>query len=483
MRNPLEPALTAWKPDDRAQITALRQQGVIAVRYAVKGCNVELEVLPNCTGDGKYTFTPSPFKNQDLIERQSDLFAELPLGAARLAGEVTRNRALRTDYVRVGIAALPSGKAYAATELRGPDCSRATHVVARIYLGGFAMAAGESTQLRAEGSLLGLGGGARTGSSVKTLFVDGVPEACDRAYTRGEESARCSVPLRVGLLPLGGTAQPECQRGFAWDGARCAASASGEPVPSECKGATDRYRDEVVEELENARRLLATEGASATARRTLESEVATRERLLQMCDKYMPPVAPFLPDRPKWLNVRDSWVVAAPGQPTERAKEANALFVDGQWSRATAVLAEVAAGTTGDDLGNRQLAQAHWAIAQCKQDASSDICSHGLISIAEVPVHVGCQEAIAAMRTFSDRRIFSQWLMEYGKRTKDKRLMDAASAARAGYGLSGVERAKRLSKACAASAHREDNMGAFFCSEFDELCKQIRCPSDVRQKK
>lgn len=224
VRNPLEPALTAWKPDDRAQITALRQQGAIAVRYAVRGCNVELEVLPNCTGEGKYAFTPSPFKNQDVIERQSDLFAELPLGAARLAGEVANSRALRTDYVRVGIAALPSGKSYAATELRGPDCPRATHVIARIYLGGFAMAAGESKRLKAEASLLGLGGGARTGSTVKTLFVDGVPEACDQAYTSGEESPRCSVPLRVGLLPLEGTALPECPTGSAWDGARCVRS-------------------------------------------------------------------------------------------------------------------------------------------------------------------------------------------------------------------------------------------------------------------
>ncbi|MCC6653492.1 MAG: hypothetical protein IT348_20240 [Candidatus Eisenbacteria bacterium] len=224
VRNPLEPVLTAWKSDDRAQITALRQQGVIAVRYAVQGCNVELEVLPNCTGPGKYAFTPSPFKNRDIIERQSELFAELPLGAARLAGEVARDRALRTDYVRVGVASLPSGQSYAPTELRGPDCPRATHVVARIYLGGFAMAAGETSKVRAEASLFGLGGGGRNTSSIKTLFVDGVPEACEQAYASGEESPRCAVPLRVGLLPLAGHAMPECPVGSAWDGARCVRS-------------------------------------------------------------------------------------------------------------------------------------------------------------------------------------------------------------------------------------------------------------------
>ena len=44
VRNPTEPRLTAWDPDDRAQINALRGRGVVAVRYAVRGCNVELEV-------------------------------------------------------------------------------------------------------------------------------------------------------------------------------------------------------------------------------------------------------------------------------------------------------------------------------------------------------------------------------------------------------------------------------------------------------
>src|SRR5688572_24270739 len=48
VRNPREPKLTAWDPEERAQINAVRQNGVVAVRYALKGCNVELEVLPDC---------------------------------------------------------------------------------------------------------------------------------------------------------------------------------------------------------------------------------------------------------------------------------------------------------------------------------------------------------------------------------------------------------------------------------------------------
>jgi len=45
VRPQTEPDLMAWDPGSRANLSRLRHQGVVAVRYEAKGCNVELELL------------------------------------------------------------------------------------------------------------------------------------------------------------------------------------------------------------------------------------------------------------------------------------------------------------------------------------------------------------------------------------------------------------------------------------------------------
>jgi len=208
VRNPAEPKLTAWDPDDRAQINALRSHGAVAVRYAAKGCNVELEVLPNCTADVKYDFTPTPATRRDYIENQRELFADLPLGAAKLSGELSGNRVLRTDYTLVGVASLASADGFSASQLHGPDCARATDVIARIYLGGFSMAAGDAQTLKAQASLFGGSAAGKLSSSIEHLSGDGNADACAKATQTGEESPLCDVPLRIGLLPIDKNERP-----------------------------------------------------------------------------------------------------------------------------------------------------------------------------------------------------------------------------------------------------------------------------------
>jgi hypothetical protein len=52
VRPQTEPDLMGWDSGSRANLNSLRRQGIIAVRYDAKGCNVELEVLSNCIGKG-----------------------------------------------------------------------------------------------------------------------------------------------------------------------------------------------------------------------------------------------------------------------------------------------------------------------------------------------------------------------------------------------------------------------------------------------
>jgi hypothetical protein len=173
-----------WDPGSRANLNRLRQEGVVAVRYVSHGCDVELEVLSNCLGKGSYKYTPYAESQSKTRRSARELFADVPISAARLTGKLKGNRALRTDYELVGTASLPVGSVFRRAELTGPpaECARATHVVSTVYVGGFAMVAGEESMLSAKAKVFGAGAGDEEGTSV--------------------ENASCRVPLRIGLLPL-----------------------------------------------------------------------------------------------------------------------------------------------------------------------------------------------------------------------------------------------------------------------------------------
>ncbi len=159
LRPPTEPDLMAWDSGSRANLKQLHEQGVVGVRYRAEGCNVELEVL-DCVGTGvAYSFSPYSATETKIAHSEQDLYTQLPLGAARLGGKVGGGRALRTDYMLAGVMATPVMKAFPSAQLKG-DCERATHVVSKLYVGGFAMAAGRSETLAGEASVFGVGAGA-----------------------------------------------------------------------------------------------------------------------------------------------------------------------------------------------------------------------------------------------------------------------------------------------------------------------------------
>jgi hypothetical protein len=239
---PEEPDLMGWKSSERASLSSLRRQGVVAVRYQAQGCDVSLEVLRNCIGEGGYDFSPYVANESKMARDQAELAAKLPLGAAELGGRLAQGWSLRTDYRLAGMVSMPVGKRYSRDDLNGLDCDRATHVVARIYLGGFAIAVGESRALEAAVTVFGAGLSGEHLTEGERLASEGDPEGCALAQREGTESPLCSVPLRVGLLPLGTpydhqAAAPDPSTGLVplavvdqhgcnqdtqvWDGKRC----------------------------------------------------------------------------------------------------------------------------------------------------------------------------------------------------------------------------------------------------------------------
>lgn len=228
-----EADLMGWDAGSRANVAVMRGQGVIAVRFSSEGCKVELELLPNCLGEGAYTFAPYPATESRVAHDALELGAKLPLMSVDLGAKLKVGSALRTDFDLAGVMALPIGKPYARADLHGQGCERATHVVNRVYLGGFSMMVGESKSIEAAATIFGasLGGDAVRGG--ESLAVEGNAEACKSAQKSGTQSPLCSVPLRLGLLPIneatlddyrGKTGPDEhgCQRGKqVWSGTRC----------------------------------------------------------------------------------------------------------------------------------------------------------------------------------------------------------------------------------------------------------------------
>ncbi len=202
VRPQTEPDLMAWDSTSRANLNRLRQKGIVAVRYAANGCNVELEVLSNCIAKGAYEFAPYSASEHKVAHNANELYAALPIGASRIAGKLKGDRALRTDYMLVGTYAIAPGSTVEEAALQGSDCAKATHVVSAVYVGGFALAAGESRALDAEASLFGFTGGAKSHADVENVTSEGNADACKQAQSDGTESPRCAVPLRIGLLAI-----------------------------------------------------------------------------------------------------------------------------------------------------------------------------------------------------------------------------------------------------------------------------------------
>ncbi|MBI4702508.1 MAG: SUMF1/EgtB/PvdO family nonheme iron enzyme [Deltaproteobacteria bacterium] len=219
IRPPTEPDLMGWDSGSRLNLKSLQESGVVAVRYRAEGCNVELEVL-SCVGKGEYRFSPYKATETKLARSAQELYTELPIGAAKLGGKLAGGRALRTDYMLAGVLTLPVMKSFPAGELSG-DCDRATHVVAKMYVGGFAMAAGERERLAAGASLFGVGAGGERDRSAERITEEGDAEACARAQKEAKREPTCGVPLRIGLVPIEGRAQGGCPQGSSWDGAQC----------------------------------------------------------------------------------------------------------------------------------------------------------------------------------------------------------------------------------------------------------------------
>ncbi len=205
-----EPLIVEWPSGARAKLEAVSRKGLVAVRY--RGC--EIEVLPRCKAPGVYGWTPLTRKEDRVHMRDADeLWANVPLGAAKLEGKLARAGELHVRMTIVG--RWESDRDVVRVDELTGECANATHVIVAMAAGAFDFWAGVDAQVSGAASVapLGVGAGAKSASSSELLERDGDTAACAKA-SGGDASPPdgCGALLRLELAALGAPAPktPTC---------------------------------------------------------------------------------------------------------------------------------------------------------------------------------------------------------------------------------------------------------------------------------
>ena len=211
---PEEIGLIGWQPEQRANLGRRRSSVVIPVRYSGDGCEPRLSVLEHCDGEGSYRYAPQARSDRMRMRTEAEVGSGLPLAGTELIGLVKEGQALRADSTETGVWTLAGDAPYSASRLHGLDCEQATHVVSRVYVGGFELTAGKDDELAVEDDLFMASTISQGSTSVQKVAREGDPEHCRAALDGGQPRLLCSVPLRVALrrveqdAPFGDVSSP-----------------------------------------------------------------------------------------------------------------------------------------------------------------------------------------------------------------------------------------------------------------------------------
>lgn len=213
------PLIVEWPSADRQELESKVHEGLVVVRY--QGC--EMDVLERCSVPAKYNYRGTTIaQDKVVVKDEDDLYANLPVGAAKLEGKLERSGQLTVDMNLVGRyqAERPTVR---ADELQG-DCTGATHFVYGLTVGAFDFYAGGEAQVGGGAGVGNIGAGAHSQADRETLTKNGDPDACTKA-SPGDQSppAQCGALIRIEVMPLGEAKAltPTCPEGTQWNGSQC----------------------------------------------------------------------------------------------------------------------------------------------------------------------------------------------------------------------------------------------------------------------
>ncbi|MGZ3422900.1 MAG: hypothetical protein ACXWUG_15660 [Polyangiales bacterium] len=199
------PLIVEWSSPDRGSLEALKNKGLVVVRYS--GC--EMEILRGCKAPGVYGYTPFTTKRDRVtIRTADDLYANVPMGAAKLEAKLEQSGELNVSMTIVGTYEADK-TSIKAEELQG-SCDGATHYVTAITAGSFEFSAGAEQAASASAGVVGIGGaGGSTKSKHEILSRDGDDAACAKATLDDKAPpAGCGALLRLEVTPIAGAAPP-----------------------------------------------------------------------------------------------------------------------------------------------------------------------------------------------------------------------------------------------------------------------------------
>jgi hypothetical protein len=192
-----KPFIVDWPAADRAELEATAQRGVAVVRY--EGCDIQ--VLTRCRAPAQYEYVGvTPKRDTVVIRNANELWANIPVGAAKFEAKLAVAGQLNVDTVMVGrYQALQP--VVAMSELAG-ECDGATHVVSGVTVGAFEFFSGKSSEVGGGATVGPAGAGGKTSSVRETLSRDGDPSSCEAGAPDGPPNG-CGALLRLEVTALG----------------------------------------------------------------------------------------------------------------------------------------------------------------------------------------------------------------------------------------------------------------------------------------
>jgi formylglycine-generating enzyme required for sulfatase activity len=203
-RSQSKPLIVEWPSADRLELESNVGQGLVVVRYV--GC--EMSLLSRCSVSAGYVYHGAT-RDHDRVEMkdEDDLYANLPVYAAKFEGKLRRSGRLTVDMNLVG--RFEAERANVTTaDLRG-DCSGATHFVYGVTVGAFDFYAGGKAEIGGQVGIGGIGAGAQSQAERETLTTAGDEGACSRATTADRAPPEgCGALIRIEVVPIRASTSP-----------------------------------------------------------------------------------------------------------------------------------------------------------------------------------------------------------------------------------------------------------------------------------
>ncbi len=206
------PFVVEWDATDLSTFEAKASRDVVFVRY--EGCSLEL--IYGCADNsipGKYGKYAEPIFTSGTVEslninNEDELYAKLPLGAAKFGANVKMGENLELQYYVSGVVNATRQQVTRQDIGSNPGCAKATHFVSAYNLGAFQLLAYKGAVAGAEVGTKTVGIGGQTSQESENLKQGGAVTSCET-----QAQLRCRVPIRLVLQPIQESAPTETGAG------------------------------------------------------------------------------------------------------------------------------------------------------------------------------------------------------------------------------------------------------------------------------